>query len=152
MKNFELKKILKDIIDIELEENGFTIMMDSEAKNSLIDFSLDLKNKNIIDLKKFEKKYRDCKNCDLCKTRKNIVLGGNNIEAKIFFIAECPWKEDDLSGQVFSGEKGGLFDKILQSINLDRDKIFITDIVKCIPLDDNGERRKPSSNEIDICS
>lgn len=75
-----------------------------------------------------------CKKCELCKTRTNVVFGIGNPKSEVVFIGEGPGEQEDLKGAPFVGRSGQLLDKMLQAIDLYRDKnIYIANIVKCRP-------------------
>ena len=84
------------------------------------------------------------KNCDLKKQAKNIVFSDGNPKSKIMFIGEAPGANEDQEGLPFVGRAGMLLDKMLASINLDRKKIYISNIVNYRP----PENRRPSEMEI----
>ena len=70
---------------------------------------------------------------DLAKTATNIVPGAGNADADIMFVGEAPGKNEDLTGQPFVGAAGKNLDRLLESIGLTRDDVFITSIVKYRP-------------------
>ena len=84
----------------------------------------------------------------LYKTRKNTVFGDGSFKAKILFIGEAPGKNEDLKGYPFVGRAGKILDELLNSIDLKRKEIYITNILKCRPTNN----RNPLKKEIDICS
>lgn len=86
--------------------------------------------------------------CPLYKNRTHTVPGLGDSKAKILFIGEAPGKSEDLSGHPFCGASGKLLNELLLSINLSRDNVFITNIVKCRP----PENRDPSPSERLTCS
>jgi len=88
-----------------------------------------------------------CEKCDLHKTRKNIVRGYGNKYSKIVFIGEAPGFHEDRIGKPFVGKAGQVFDKMLSSINLDKESVYTTNIVKCRP----PKNRDPTEEEISIC-
>ena len=96
--------------------------------------SLDLLKRSIIDLK----------NCDLKKYAKNIVFSDGNPNSKIMLVGEAPGANEDQEGLPFVGRAGQLLDKMLSSIDLDRKKVYISNIVNYRP----PENRKPSDIEI----
>ena len=98
-------------------------------------------------LHKYYLTIKDCLECPLGKTRKNIVLGMGNPNADIVFVGEAPGKEEDLQGLPFVGRSGKLLDKMLFSINLSRDDVYILNVLKCRPPDN----RDPSKIEIEKC-
>lgn len=70
---------------------------------------------------------------DLAKTATNIVPGSGNPDADIMFVGEAPGKNEDLTGEPFIGAAGKVLDRLLESIGLTRDDVFITSIVKYRP-------------------
>ena len=90
----------------------------------------------------------NCKKCDLYKTRTNPVIGEGSLNADILFIGEAPGFNEDKQGKPFVGQAGKIFDELLNFINLKREKIYITNILKCRP----PNNRNPTQEEIKICS
>jgi uracil-DNA glycosylase family 4 len=84
------------------------------------------------------------KNCELEKSSTNIVFSDGNPNAKIMIIGEGPGANEDLEGVPFIGKTGELLDKMLLSINLDRDSVYISNVVNYRP----PENRKPTEEEI----
>ena len=76
-------------------------------------------------LNKLKNKIKNIKNCDLKNSATNIVFGDGNISAKIMFIGEGPGAQEDAEGIPFVGRAGKLLDKMLESIKLNRSKIYI---------------------------
>ncbi|WP_455283687.1 uracil-DNA glycosylase family protein, partial [[Eubacterium] cellulosolvens] len=96
-----------------------------------------------------------CTLCHLSKTRHNAVPGEGPADAKIIFIGEGPGRQEDLEGRPFVGRAGKFLDECLQSIGLQRERVFITNIVKCRPTEQSGnwiKDRKPTADEIAACS
>jgi DNA polymerase len=89
----------------------------------------------------------DCKRCPLCRTRTHIVFGEGDENAPLVFIGEGPGFEEDRSGRPFVGKAGELLTKIIQAMNLTRDKVYIANIVKCRP----PNNRNPEPGEISKC-
>ena len=96
--------------------------------------SLELLKKSIIDLK----------NCNLKNQAKNIVFSDGNPKSKIMLIGEAPGASEDQEGLPFVGRAGMLLDKMLASIDLDRKKVYISNIVNYRP----PENRRPTDHEI----
>ena len=95
---------------------------------------LDLLKKSIVNLK----------SCDLKKNAKNVVFSDGNPNSKIMLVGEAPGANEDLEGLPFVGRAGILLDKMLAAINLDRKKVYISNVVNYRP----PENRKPSDEEI----
>lgn len=88
-----------------------------------------------------------CAKCNLCKGRTRAVPGEGNIDAKILFIGEGPGFHEDKQGRPFVGPAGQFLDELLESINLKRANVFITNVVKCRP----PNNRDPLPEEIEAC-
>ena len=83
-------------------------------------------------LEKLKKNIQLIKNCELKKSATNLVFGDGNIDAKIMIIGEGPGAQEDSEGIPFVGRAGKLLDKMLEAIQLNRDKVYI--YVDFIPL------------------
>lgn len=88
-----------------------------------------------------------CSKCNLCKGRTRAVPGEGNTDANILFIGEGPGFHEDKQGRPFVGPAGQFLDELLESINLKRADVFITNVVKCRP----PNNRDPLPEEIDAC-
>jgi len=95
-------------------------------------------------LNKLKKKIELIKNCDLKKNATNLVFGDGNINSKIMVIGEGPGANEDKEGKPFVGRAGKLLDQMLEAINLDRTKVYISNVVNYRP----PENRKPTEVEI----
>ena len=96
--------------------------------------NLELLKKSIIELK----------NCNLKREAKNMVFSDGNPKSKIMLVGEAPGANEDQEGLPFVGRAGMLLDKMLAAINLDRKKVYISNIVNYRP----PENRKPTEEEI----
>ena len=91
---------------------------------------------------------KSCDKCKLSKNRINIVWGKGNENADIMFIGEGPGAEEDKMGIPFVGKAGKLLNMAFQSIGLDKDSVYIANVVKCRP----PGNRNPEADEIEACS
>jgi len=90
----------------------------------------------------------ECRRCELCKQRKQVVPGVGDLEPDWLFIGEGPGVEEDARGEPFVGQAGQLLDNMLASLDLKRnEKIYITNAVKCRP----PGNRTPDAEEIAAC-
>jgi len=89
-----------------------------------------------------------CTKCELHTSRKNAVPGEGPVDAKIMFVGEGPGLNEDEQGRPFVGAAGKLLTELLESIELSRAEVFITNIVKCRP----PSNRAPRRSEIDACN
>ena len=85
------------------------------------------------------------KNCDLKKQARNIVFSDGNPKSKIMIVGEAPGANEDQEGLPFVGRAGMLLDKMLAAINLDRKKVYISNIINYRP----PENRRPTDAEIE---
>jgi len=100
------------------------------------------------ELKKLEKDVLVCKKCVLCKKRINPVIGQGSFKAKIMFVGEAPGAKEDATGIPFCGRSGKFLDELLKSAKIDREKVYICNIIKCRP----PLNRDPKDKEIKACS
>ncbi len=92
-------------------------------------------------------KIKDCQACDLHKTRKHLVFGYGNAHADLMFVGEAPGREEDEQGIPFVGAAGKLLDKIFKAIGLNRDEVYIANVLKCRP----PGNRNPLPDEVKKC-
>lgn len=88
-----------------------------------------------------------CTLCPLHETRTRTVPGAGNPDADIMFIGEAPGYNEDQQGLPFVGRSGDYLEELLEGIGLQREQVFIANVVKCRPPDN----RDPFSNEIETC-
>lgn len=92
--------------------------------------------------------YAKCLKCPLAEQGRNqVVFGVGNPEAKIMFIGEAPGRDEDLRGEPFVGRAGQLLNKIIEAMGLQREEVFISNVVKCRP----PGNRTPLPNERNTC-
>lgn len=90
-----------------------------------------------------------CKLCDLHKSAKTVcVMGTGNVSAKIFFLGESPGEEEDKKGEPFVGRAGNMLDSILKEVDLPREDVFISNVIKCHP----PFNSKPAVDKLEMCS
>jgi DNA polymerase len=94
-----------------------------------------------------EEKVRACTDCGLHETRTNTVFGKGTPSTKVVFIGEAPGRDEDLKGEPFVGRSGQLLTKIIQAMDLNREDVYITNILKCRP----PENREPQESEVRCC-
>ena len=102
-------------------------------------------------------RVKDCQKCKLGRTRTNLVFGAGNPQAELMFVGEGPGFDEDRLGLPFVGKAGQLLTKIIESINLTRNQVYISNIVKCHPMRDpthpeiRGNDRPPTYDEVAQC-
>jgi DNA polymerase len=90
----------------------------------------------------------NCTRCKLCQQRSHIVVGDGNPHAELVFIGEGPGEQEDIEGLPFVGKAGQLLTRMIQAIGLQREQVYITNVVKCRP----PGNRNPEPDEIQACS
>ncbi len=106
-------------------------------------------SEKIKELEKIASEVRSCKKCRLWEGRKNAVPGEGNPDAEIMFIGEAPGATEDEEGRPFVGAAGRLLTELInKKLGMSRDKVYITNVVKCRP----PENRDPETDEIIACS
>jgi uracil-DNA glycosylase len=98
-------------------------------------------------LRQVREELGDCKRCKLHQTRRTLVFGEGNEKAMLMFVGEGPGYDEDVQGRPFVGKAGQLLTKIIQSIQLERDEVYIANIVKCRP----PQNRTPEPDEVLAC-
>ena len=121
-------------------------MLSNNALNrTVVDATYAFTGTKLEKLDKLKKRINLIKNCELKKNANNIVFGDGNINSKIMIIGEGPGANEDIEGKPFVGRAGKLLDKMLTSIELNRSKVYISNVVNYRP----PENRKPNLDEIE---
>jgi uracil-DNA glycosylase family 4 len=90
----------------------------------------------------------DCPRCKLATLgRKQVVFGVGNPNADLMFVGEAPGGDEDIQGIPFVGRAGQLLTRMIVAINLDRDQVYIANLIKCRP----PGNRNPEPDEIETC-
>lgn len=95
-----------------------------------------------------------CRGCDLWQRGTQTVFGEGSPHARIMMVGEQPGDKEDLAGRPFVGPAGAVLDKALQEAGIDRNDVYVTNIVKHFKWESRGKRRihkKPSALEISAC-
>jgi uracil-DNA glycosylase len=95
-----------------------------------------------------EQALQDCRRCKLCEGRTNLVFGSGNPQAEFVCIGEGPGADEDAQGLPFVGRAGQLLTKMLASVDLSREDVYICNAVKCRP----PGNRNPEPDEIAACA
>ncbi len=98
-------------------------------------------------LSEIREELGDCTRCRLCETRKSIVFGEGNPQARLMFVGEGPGRDEDIQGRPFVGRAGQLLTKIIQAMKLKREDVYICNVVKCRP----PQNRNPQPDEVESC-
>ena len=126
--------------------NGNLLLSDTPIKRNtdIITSSLSFSGTKIEKLNKLKSAISLIKNCELKKSSTNLVFSDGSINANVMIIGEGPGAQEDQVGIPFIGRAGKLLDKMLDSIQLNRKKVYITNVVNYRP----PENRRPTEQEI----
>ena len=138
-KNTKLTQLIKYYTLI-----NHNLIYNNRAINRYKNKNLDISGPKDQMLQKLKLSIKNIKNCELKKSATNIVFADGNANAKIMIIGEGPGANEDQEGVPFVGRAGQLLDKMLGSINLSRENVYITNVVNFRP----PENRKPTDVEI----
>ena len=130
---------VKQVLEMEKLAGVSEIFHSSSASKS--------PKKKKMTLGEIEKRIAVCRKCSLAETRTNVVPGEGSRRAKLMFIGEAPGGEEDKEGRPFVGRAGQLLTRIIESIGLKREDVFIGNILKCRP----PGNRNPFPSEIVAC-
>ena len=136
--NTKLTKLIKyySLINHNLILNNKSLNRYNQKKLVSADVNRELNN--------LRGKINAIKNCPLKDSAKKMVFSDGNPKSKIMIIGEGPGANEDKEGIPFVGRAGQLLDKMLEAINLDRDNVYITNVVNFRPPDN----RRPTDTEI----
>lgn len=107
------------------------------------------------DLESLAASINACAACDLCRYATQAVPGEGPAGAKLMFVGEQPGDEEDIQGRPFVGPAGKVFDAALERLEIDREKVFVTNAVKHFKFEPRGKKRihkKPGAREIAACN
>lgn len=89
-----------------------------------------------------------CTRCDLAKTRTQTVFGVGDRKARLMIVGEAPGRDEDKQGEPFVGRAGMLLNAMLKAIGLEREQVYIANVLKCRP----PNNRDPRAPEVAACS
>ena len=124
--------------------NANFLLSDTPLKRNVNTVTTSFGGTKLQKLQKLKKSIRLIENCELKKNATNLVFGDGNISAKIMIIGEGPGAQEDAEGKPFVGRAGKLLDKMLESIHLNRTKVYISNVVNYRP----PANRRPTEEEI----
>lgn len=100
-----------------------------------------------LDWTQLEARVKDCTLCELSRSRTQTVFGVGNREADWLVIGEAPGKDEDRQGEPFVGRAGQLLNAMLKAVGLEREQVYIANILKCRP----PNNRDPRPEEVVRC-
>ncbi|HLX19057.1 MAG TPA: uracil-DNA glycosylase [Gaiellaceae bacterium] len=99
------------------------------------------------ELQAFAASVAGCTRCRLSQGRTQVVFGAGNPRAELMFVGEAPGFHEDKQGLPFVGQAGKLLEKLLAGIGLQREDVYIANVLKCRP----PGNRDPQPDEIEAC-
>jgi DNA polymerase len=135
----QLKKHLKILQELGFEE----IITDEKIERHS---ELNTKEKEKL-LLKLSEVVKNCKKCDLHKSRTNVVFGEGNVDTRLMFVGEAPGEDEDRQGRPFVGRAGKLLTKLIERAGYRREDFYIANVCKCRP----PNNRTPTPEEIEAC-
>jgi uracil-DNA glycosylase len=102
-----------------------------------------------LDFAEAQKEALGCTKCGLCQSRTQVVFGEGPLNAELFVVGEAPGFNEDKEGRPFQGASGMLLDRLLDSLELGRERVYLTTLVKCRP--PGSPPRPPKPSEVSAC-
>jgi len=102
---------------------------------------------HVNDLQAFAESVAGCTRCRLAQGRTQVVFGAGSPHAELMFVGEAPGFHEDKQGLPFVGQAGKLLEKLLNGIGLQRNDVYIANVLKCRP----PGNRDPQPDEIEAC-
>ena len=112
---------------------NFNLIYNNKAINRYIKDNFEISADKVNNLEKLKKSIQNINNCSLKDNAKNMVFSDGNPKSKIMLIGEAPGANEDEEGLPFVGRAGVLLDKMLSAINLNRGKVYISNIINYRP-------------------
>lgn len=154
LKDSEKNQILIDFPTVSEQQQLEEIQAQNTQTNLQIEMPQNPTQTEIISdfskystLSEFENAINQCTKCELCESRNKFVFGAGNPNADLMLVGEAPGADEDKNGVPFVGRAGKLLDKILAAIDINREDVFIANILKCRP----PNNRDPLASEVDKC-
>ena len=105
-------------------------------------------------LKSLREAAANCRGCHLWRYATQTVFGEGMKKSRVVFVGEQPGDKEDRAGRPFVGPAGRELDRALEAVGIDRDEVYVTNVVKHFAFDERGKRRMhrtPKRFEIDAC-
>ena len=119
---------------LKKQPNGFVYREERKSVQAASSVAQKSDNTKKQQLETLNCKYVDCTSCPLgAQGRKQVVFGNGNAQAKLMFVGEGPGKDEDEQGLPFVGRAGQLLTKIIEAMELKREDVYISNVVKCRP-------------------
>jgi uracil-DNA glycosylase len=151
----QIVRSLKTRVQLDLEKGRSLSYLDAAVhlpkQDEACNFPLAVSGQAAVDsqgpLELVRGELGECQRCHLGKSRRNLVFGEGNPNARLVFVGEAPGADEDVQGRPFVGRAGQLLTKIISAMGLEREDVYICNILKCRP----PGNRNPQPDEIKTC-
>ncbi|MEW6139282.1 MAG: uracil-DNA glycosylase [Thermodesulfobacteriota bacterium] len=140
-KAFDLVQLVRAYLACQTEAGLATAILPAQSENDTHSPS------SLEALEAVRGDLGECTRCALHASRTSIVFGEGHPFARLMFVGEAPGADEDREGRPFVGRAGRLLTKMIQAMGLDRDQVYIANVIKCRPPDN----RDPEPAEIATC-
>ncbi len=137
-----------DAMGIETWKLRNNQLPETDVQQQLSDENCSNDNVHEMDFEQLSHTVSNCQACQLCKSRKNTVFGSGSLDADVMFVGEGPGQHEDEEGLPFVGRAGKLLTSMIFAMGLERDDVYICNVVKCRP----PANRDPLPQEAQACS
>jgi DNA polymerase len=140
MKNLKNALLLKQLY--HLQNLGYSYTDISPYHDEILDFNL------LDSIELLKEQVEDCQLCTLSQYRNKVVFGEGNVNAKLMIVGDFPSNSDNSRGEIFTDRAGELLTKMIENVlKLSREEVYITNLLKCYPLD----TQNPSATYAHTC-
>lgn len=130
-----------------LQQMGIPLWVPRAAEDQVADVDASASSDADVSWQALRDQVVSCTACDLCKTRTQTVFGVGGLQADWMIVGEAPGADEDRQGEPFVGRAGLLLNSMLEAIGLQRQQVFIANLLKCRP----PNNRDPSPEEVAQC-
>jgi uracil-DNA glycosylase len=102
-----------------------------------------------LDFAEAQKEALGCTKCGLCHSRTQVIFGEGPLNAELFVVGEAPGFNEDQEGKPFRGASGMLLERLLSSVGLEHERVYMTTVNKCRP--PGSPPRSPKPSEVSSC-
>jgi len=145
-RNSTIASLLNNQLEKPSRGNGMTVKITEELPSLFGDIAQTLPDSTET-IEEIRLDIGNCTRCPLCESRTKIVHSEGNREANLMFVGEAPGANEDAEGRPFVGRAGQLLNKIIESIGMKREDVFIGNVNRCRP----PQNRQPTPLEAATC-
>jgi len=130
----EMVASTRALLRTELERGNEVVRVDPHLLERLERIRRPPPSRKLLDrIDSLRRRASGCVKCKLHETRTTVVFGEGDPQARLLFVGEAPGRDEDIQGRPFVGRAGQLLTRIIESIELTREEVYIANILKCRP-------------------